>query len=401
MSPRLRLRVSAIFAVIALLTTGLVSVQSWAAPNNYPTQGEVDAAKHNVAKKKKLIARFDKIIAALAVDEAALSMVAQQKGEVYNQAQVQVDQVAAKVRILQGQADSANAQADSAKKQLGRIAAQMYRAGASGTSLNLFLNSGKADDLLYQLGAQERIAQSSETIYQRSIQTQKFAEALNSQLKVAKADLAAKAAKARSAYDIAQRAADVLTAKVNQNKALMRTFSIQLASLQKTSVELARLRAEGIARDAAENQGSADVTAPELYTVGDPDTAKVEIAIAFAKKQLGDDYVLGGMGPNVWDCSGITKGAYAAAGIYIGTHSATNQFREMARQQKLIPLRDIQRGDLMWYSSDSAFDGDKAHVVIYLGNDLMLEAPHPGSVVRIVSVRHGWQLFRYAGRPSA
>ena len=74
----------------------------------------------------------------------------------------------------------------------------------------------------------------------------------------------------------------------------------------------------------------------------------------------------------------------------------------MARQQKLIPLREIQRGDLLWYSPEpGVFDGDKAHVVLYLGNDMMLEAPHPDSVVRIVQVRHGSQLFRYGGRPSA
>jgi cell wall-associated NlpC family hydrolase len=107
------------------------------------------------------------------------------------------------------------------------------------------------------------------------------------------------------------------------------------------------------------------------------------------------------MGPNVWDCSGITKASYAAAGIYIGTHSATNQFREMARQQKLIPLKDAQRGDLLWYSGEAGFDGDKEHVVIYLGNNLMLEAPNPAAPVRIVEVRRGWKLFRYAGRPSA
>jgi cell wall-associated NlpC family hydrolase len=402
MTSRFRVRIAAAFAVFALLTTGVASVQTWASPNKYPTAAEVEAAKHNVAKKKALIKRIDSLIASLATDEAALSMIAQQKGEVYNQAQVQVDEVAAKVKILQGQADTANAQANAAKRQLGLIAAQMYRQGTAGTSLNLLLNAGKADDLLYQLGAQERVAQSSDTIYQRSVQTQKFAEALNSQLKVAKANLAAKAAVARAAFDEAQRAADELTAKINDNKTHMAVMVTQLATLQRTSEKLAAERAAGLAQDAAWSQGHADMTAPELYSVGSPDSAKVEIAIAYAKKQLGEPYVLGGMGPNVWDCSGITKAAYAVAGFYIGTHSATNQFREMARQQKLIPLSEIQRGDLLWYSPEpGVFDGDKAHVVIYLGNDLMLEAPHPGSEVRIVNVRHGEQLFRYAGRPTA
>jgi hypothetical protein len=31
----------------------------------------------------------------------------------------------------------------------------------------------------------------------------------------------------------------------------------------------------------------------------------------------------------------------------------------------------------------------------------MLEAPNASKPVRIVEVRRGWKLFRYAGRPSA
>jgi cell wall-associated NlpC family hydrolase len=107
------------------------------------------------------------------------------------------------------------------------------------------------------------------------------------------------------------------------------------------------------------------------------------------------------MGPRVWDCSGITKGSYAAAGIYIGTHSATNQFLTMAAGKKLIPLNQLQRGDLMWYTKEpNTFNGDKYHVVMFWGPGMMLEAPRPGAVVRIVPIRWG-EMFPYGGRPSA
>jgi cell wall-associated NlpC family hydrolase len=72
----------------------------------------------------------------------------------------------------------------------------------------------------------------------------------------------------------------------------------------------------------------------------------------------------------------------------------------MAQARKLVPLAEAQVGDLMWYSQDSAFNGDKYHVVIYLGGDMMLEAPNPARTVRIVPLRYG-ELFPYAGRPSA
>jgi peptidoglycan DL-endopeptidase CwlO len=383
----------------ALVIGGSVVAPSWAAPN-YPSAAEVAAAKRNVAAKKAMIARIEKIVQQLAVQADALGKVAEIKGEAFNQAQNAVDVMTAKVNSLQSQANAANAAANKAKTQLGQIAAQMFRDGSGGTSLNLFLNSGKASDLLYQLGAQEKVAQQSNTIYNRSLATEKFAQSLSDQLASAKAELATKAAAAKSLFVAAQQAANAVQAQVDANNKLNKTFYAQLAVLQNTSAELEKQREEGLAAEARQNAGTSKPIAPELYTVGDPDTAKVQIAINFAKANLGDAYVLGGMGPSVWDCSGITKASYAAAGIYIGTHSATNQFETLAAARKLVPLTEWQAGDLIWYTQSSDFNGDKYHVAIYLGGNMMLEAPNPARTVRIVPVRYG-ELFPYAGRPSA
>jgi peptidoglycan DL-endopeptidase CwlO len=399
MNNRVTRALIAIAASAALVFGASVAAPSWAVPS-YPSAAEVAAAKKNVAAKKAMIARIEKIVQDLAVEANKLGRVAQIKGEAFNQAQDAVDAMTAKVNSLQAQADAANAEANKAKSQLGQIAAQMYRDGAGGTSLNLFLNAGKADDLLYKLGAQEKVAQQSDTIYNRAMAKQKFAQSLTDELAGAKAELATKAAAAKSLFVDAQSAASAVQAKVDANNKLNKTFYAQLAVLQNTSADLERQRAEGLAAEARQNAGTSKPVAPELYAVGDPDSAKVQIALDFAKANLGERYVLGGMGPDVWDCSGITKASYAAAGIYIGTHSATNQFNTMAQARKLVPLAEAQVGDLMWYSQDSNFNGDKYHVVIYLGGDMMLEAPNPARTVRIVPLRYG-ELFPYAGRPSA
>jgi cell wall-associated NlpC family hydrolase len=399
MNNRVSRALIAVAASAALVFGATVVAPTWAVPS-YPSAAEVAAAKKNVAAKKAMIARIEKIVQDLAVEANKLGRVAQIKGEAFNQAQDAVDAMTAKVTSLQSQADAANAEANKAKAQLGQIAAQMYRDGAGGTSLNLFLNAGKADDLLYQLGAQEKVAQQSDTIYNRSMAKQKFAQALTDELAGAKAELATKAAAAKGLFVDAQSAANAVQSKVDANNKLNKTFYAQLAVLQNTSAELERQRAEGLAAEARQNAGTSKPVAPELYAVGDADSAKVQIALDFAKANLGERYVLGGMGPDIWDCSGITKAAYAAAGIYIGTHSATNQFNTMASARKLVPLSQAQVGDLMWYSQASAFNGDKYHVVIYLGGDMMLEAPNPARTVRIVPLRYG-ELFPYAGRPSA
>jgi cell wall-associated NlpC family hydrolase len=387
-------------AVSGLIFTGLNVAPSFAVPN-YPSAAEVAAAKRNVTKKKEMIARLEKIIADLAAEAAALGRTAQIKGEAFNQAQEEVDVITARVNTLQSQADAANAAADEARAQLGKIAAQMQKDGATGgTAMTLFLNSGEADDLLYQLGAQEKVAQQSDVIYRRSIERQQYAQSVTDELGVAKKELAAKAAVAKAAFVVAQDAANAVQAKVDENNRLNKTFYSQLASLRNTAADLERQRAEGLAAEARQNAGKIMPAAPELYDVGPANATKVEGMFAFAKQQLGERYVLGGMGPDVWDCSGITKAAYASVGVYIGTHSATNQFRTMAYAKKLIPLNQAVSGDLMWYSQESAFDGDKYHVVLYMGGGMMLEAPNPARTVRIVPLRYG-ELFPYAGRPTA
>ncbi len=388
-------------AVTALTLTASLAVfaPSFAVPS-YPSWADIQAAKANEANKKAMIANLQSTIASLSVEADRLGKIALVKGEAFNQAQDAVDAMTLKVKSLQRQADRANQQADNAKAELGQIAAQMYRDGAAGTSIDLFLNAGEADNLLYQLGTQDRLAGQSQSLYERAVQRQQYAQSITDSLKVAKVQLADEAKVAQAAFDEAQSAAAAVQAKVDANNALNKVFYAQLASLRSTTATLERQRAEGLAAEARQNVGTSMPVAPELYNVGSADQGKVSTALAFARAQLGEPYVLGGMGPNVWDCSGITKAAYSAAGIYIGTHSATNQFNTMAAERRLVPLSQAVQGDLMWYSQESAFNGDKYHVVIFLGGGMMLEAPNPARTVRIVPLRYG-ELFPYAGRPSA
>lgn len=110
-----------------------------------------------------------------------------------------------------------------------------------------------------------------------------------------------------------------------------------------------------------------------------PNSSAVSRALSFARAQLGDRYVLNGSGPDEWDCSGLTKAAYSAAGIYIGTHSATNQYNTMAGRGKLVSFAQVAVGDLVFWGGH----GDYYHVAIYVGGGQVLEAPNPSAPVRI------------------
>ncbi len=393
-----RSRYLALFFVAGLLFSGFAIQQAMAVPS-YPSEQEVKDAQKTVAKKKAMIARIQAIIVDLTIEQVDLERKAMIKAEKYNQAKDEEEAVAAQVAILQTKVNAAKAEAETAQRQLAQIASQMWRDGAAGTSLNLFLNSDNAGNLLYQLGAQEKIAQSSDQIYKSAIQRQQYAKSLTDQLKEAKKELAAKSAIAKAALVEARNAANELKAKVAEQNALNRTFKAQLVSLERTSDSLMQQRIQGLIDEARQNNGTGPIDAPSLYEVGPPNTATVETAISFGRQQLGERYVLGGMGPNVWDCSGITKKSYEVAGSYIGTHSATNQFYNMAAKRRLIPVKEAVRGDLMWYSYVDDFNGDKYHVVMYLGDGMMLEAPNPNRTVRVAELRYG-DLFRYAGRPT-
>jgi hypothetical protein len=45
--------------------------------------------------------------------------------------------------------------------------------------------------------------------------------------------------------------------------------------------------------------------------------------------------------------------AYEAAGTYIGTHSVSNQFINAMDKRQLVPLRDVEAGDLIFWSTSN------------------------------------------------
>lgn len=396
-------RAVGVFVLTATLSVGLNLVPaSWAVPS-YPTWAEVQAAKNNVTKKKSLIARFNKILADQMKEEDKLSDQALVLGEKYNQAKQNLKVISDRVAVLQGQADTANAQANQAKGRLAQIASQMYRGGAAGNGVSLMLGAGQADNLLYKLGANDRLAKQNDTTYRKAVELQRYAQSVTDQLNVAKVEQAAKTKAAKAAYQEAANVANALATKVAANKELQTTFYKQLATLQRTSADLERRRAEGIAAEARQNAGSSGsvLTAPSLYHVDDADPEVVRKVLAFARAQIGDVYVFGAAGMTYWDCSGLTMTTYQkAAGIYISWHSVVAQFRMAAQKKQLVPMKDRQPGDLIFYSRSGAFDGDKYHIAIYSGNGKMIEAPRPGAYVREVPMRWG-ELFPYAARPSA
>lgn len=119
-------------------------------------------------------------------------------------------------------------------------------------------------------------------------------------------------------------------------------------------------------------------------TLPSPNGQAAAIAIAYAEAQLGKPYLWGGTGPDGYDCSGLVMMAYRQAGVSL---PRTSEQQWTAGPQ--VPANQLQPGDLVFYNPGEQVAGLPGHVGIYLGNGLMIHAPHTGDVVRIAPVNDG------------
>ncbi|MCK2239775.1 MULTISPECIES: C40 family peptidase [unclassified Crossiella] len=131
----------------------------------------------------------------------------------------------------------------------------------------------------------------------------------------------------------------------------------------------------------------------ECATIQAPSAAAVA-ALNFVCSQRGLPYLWGGDGAAAggFDCSGLTKAAYAAAGIRL-PRTAQTQYQAGPR----VPTgQAILPGDLVFFGSGPSA---VTHVGIALSADSMVNAPHRGAVVRIERI---WRsTFLGVTRPAA
>jgi cell wall-associated NlpC family hydrolase len=372
---------------------------------DYPSWDDVEQARHNEAAAQATVEQIEGILIRLEAEAAELNRIALELGEEYALASSALEVATAKLDRLKSQADAAQERAEESEQQVAVIVAQLARSGGGDVTIGLLLGSADdADSLLARLGMADRLSASSAALLERAIYDKKTAQALATDARAAGRERQRLADEAQEKFDLAQAAAADAQAKADAQRADIGRMYAQLATLKGTTEAVEREYQQGLAA----NPPSAPPPAPPPATPPPgvdpapppPVSGAVESAIAYASAQLGEPYQYGGMGPNAWDCSGLTKASYASVGVYIGPHSSTDQYNYMSAQGRLVPRDQWQRGDLLFYSyGGSASTPRKYHVAIYLGNGKMIEAPNPTAPVRIVNVRYG-DLVPYVGRPT-
>jgi cell wall-associated NlpC family hydrolase len=358
-----------------------------AAPADYPSWQDVQNAEASQAAKQHEI---DVLTADLKVSQQKAGQAQQDEAlaeEAYNTAKAALDAATAKAEVLQTQQAAAQARADASRKRAAALIASLDRTGGGDATLGLMVGSGtQTDQLLQRLSSMSHLSATSAGVMRSALYAKNAAEGLAKQASVAEAKRKDLAQRAQEAYDAAQAAAATAEALVESEEAAQQTMFAQLAALKKTTAAVEAGYAAGVA------QANAAAGIPPL-----PPGA-IGAVIAFAERQLGKTYVLGGAGPNVWDCSGLTMVAWEQVGVDIGGHGSTMQYNHMRKIGHLvnIPRNSTQGmipGDLIFYSvNGSPSDTVKTHVAMYIGGGQMIEAPNPKRKVRIVPVRYSdWE----------
>jgi peptidoglycan DL-endopeptidase CwlO len=228
-----------------------------------------------------------------------------------------------------------------------RAIAQSGFTGKSQSRVAAFLTSDSADELVQQMTTLDMIAAHTNAVVTEASVAQRAAEEAQ-----AAADQAAAAA--RTGFEQLQAQQAELQQKVDAYQADFARLSTAEQAAVTTAVAGRTIQAP---RDLPMPPGAAGA------------------AIATALGQVGDRYQHAAMGPDAFDCSGLTSYAYAAAGISL-PHSS----RAQSQLGTQVSRAELQAGDLVFFYNPIS------HVGLYIGNGMMVHARTYGSPVAVTSV---------------
>jgi cell wall-associated NlpC family hydrolase len=272
---------------------------------------------------------------------------------------------------------------------------------------------GHRNDVLTTVAVAERKAASTASAAGAAL---KNADTLKAQAAAALSSASRAEAGARSQQSALTVQQAALQAKLQ--KAQVTLLGLQgaraLANRYAAQQSLAKRQQDAVnARAKAESNGPSHPSTPISSGGGGSDggggggsSSAAETAIHAAMRWIGTSYAWGGgslSGPSEgwgidagvigFDCSGLTRYAYAQAGISIPRNSIA-QYAALPK----VSGSNLRRGDLVFYATNTSNPGTIHHVAIYLGGGSIIEAPQSGMTVRVTSMR--WRGFIGGARPS-
>ncbi len=145
------------------------------------------------------------------------------------------------------------------------------------------------------------------------------------------------------------------------------------------------LSVDGIAGPATHNKAfSGNAASASQQSKASASAAAIaDIALA----QMGKTYVLGGNGPNTFDCSGLAYYAMTNAGFSVTRYSAA-AYSEVSSWTKITSTSSLQKGDLVFFKSDTS--SAISHMGIYTGGGQFVHASSGQGKVMVSSLDNAY-----------
>lgn len=124
-----------------------------------------------------------------------------------------------------------------------------------------------------------------------------------------------------------------------------------------------------------------------------PPQPTAEDIVATGERFLGLRYLWAGVSAYGFDCSGYTYTLFHHHGITIH-RDAGNQMNDSGLE--VVEREELQRGDLVFFASEPGGTSIR-HVALYLGDDLIMQAPNAARSVEIMSLTEYDPIGEYAG----
>ncbi len=143
------------------------------------------------------------------------------------------------------------------------------------------------------------------------------------------------------------------------------------------------LSADGIAGPATRIKAFASGS-PAAQSAPAPSVSAVaDIALA----QQGKPYLLGGNGPDSFDCSGLAYYAMTQAGFSVSRYSAAT-YSGISSWTQITDTSALEKGDLIFFRSDTS--SSISHMGIYIGGGEFVHASSGQGVVMVSSISNSY-----------
>lgn len=381
-------RIARPVAALAITVSLVAGVTAVAAAR--PSKADLDAAKAKLAQ-------FDD----------RLSLLVEQ----YDQAQVDLQRARVDLRNAQAAADRAQREAAEARAQLSKRAVAAYE--GDGSQIDALLGATTFADFSDRLEFINRVAQQDADLASRAENKRQEALRAGERLKAALstqrtllAAIQAKTAEIKSGISqqesmVSQLEKELAKPLNPKPKRVPVPQQITNSAPNPPAGGSGSGNGDGSGSGSGNGNGSGDgggssspppppppTSPPPPPPPPPPPSSAASIAVQAAYSAIGTPYLWGGADPSTgFDCSGLTMWSWAQAGVSL-PHSSAMQYAVLPH----VSSSDLQPGDLVFFYSPIH------HVAIYVGNGMMIHAPHTGSYVQLTSF-WSYPSFVGAARP--